>query len=282
VWPAGPDPIDLHATWPTPILTRIITSFSPSGGRVALLPWPGTNDRSRPAAIRSDNAIHPEPEQDLAAGVAVIDNLDRAGQVVRVTADPTVAGPGSRPFWADLVGEPDHSPSTVTQPRTDMGDLVVEGVPAVPSVLDLIITSLRPENAGDQSSDLIAFLAARLLTIGGILVVLTHCDWTTGALVDPSGTIVASAQNADLLYLQHIVALHTPVLDGQVTAESTATATDADADADTPTGRCGEERGLSTPHRRVHSDVLVFAHPHNPELPRPAPTSALSATGASR
>ena len=45
-----------------------------------------------------------------------------------------------------------------------------------------------------------------MLRGGGILAVLTRVRHTAdGVLVDATGGIVASAQNADLLYLQHIV-----------------------------------------------------------------------------
>lgn len=55
----------------------------------------------------------------------------------------------------------------------------------------MIITSLRPEHrktpTSDPLRDHIALLAARLLRRRGILVVLTHSDWSHGELVDPTG-----------------------------------------------------------------------------------------------
>src|SRR5205814_88591 len=68
-------------------------------------------------------------------------------------------------------------------------------------VADLVIASVGPDTPLD---DRLGLACARLLRTGGILVVLTHSDWTRGRLVDPTGPIVATAQNADLLYLQHI------------------------------------------------------------------------------
>jgi hypothetical protein len=77
-------------------------------------------------------------------------------------------------------------------------------------------------------------------------------------LIDPTGTVVASAQNADLLYLQHIVALHAPVRGGRFVVEL-----DGPAAEDEPRARHrAAVRGLPTPHRRIHSDVLIFAQPH--------------------
>jgi hypothetical protein len=97
-------------------------------------------------------------------------------------------------------------------------------------------------------------------------------------LVDPCGPVVASAQNADLLYLQHIVALHTPVRDGAFTTELDSPATEEDARA----RHRAQVRGLPTPHRRIHSDVLVFAQPADHEPPAPAPADAAFETGVIR
>jgi hypothetical protein len=168
---------------------------------------------------------------------------------------------------------------TIRQPSPPSDDAGVLGaVPVEATQADLIITSLRPEHSGDRASDLVALLAARLLRVGGILVVLTHCDWTQGELVDPSGPVVAAAQNADLLYLQHIVALHAPIRHGAFTGELDRPATDEGARA----WHRAEVRGLPAPHRRVHSDVLVFANQQSHEPPLPAPAEAAFETGVIR
>ena len=90
-------------------------------------------------------------------------------------------------------------------------------------------------------------LAAGVLRGGGILAVLTRCRPTAdGALVDASGGIVASAQNADLLYLQHIVIPDRSLLPLR-------------------RDRCGPGaiRTLDRPraHEVAHVDLLVFARP---------------------
>ena len=62
------------------------------------------------------------------------------------------------------------------------------------------------DTAGAPMDGRLGMLAAGMLRGGGILAVLTRVRHTAdGALVDATGGIVASAQNADLLYLQHIV-----------------------------------------------------------------------------
>ncbi|KAA5825421.1 hypothetical protein F1721_32805 [Saccharopolyspora hirsuta] len=103
--------------------------------------------------------------------------------------------------------------------------------------------------------DLLAHHAARLLRTGGILAVLTHTDSAHGELRDPTGDIVAAAQNADLLYLQHIVCLLAPIRDGGLTPLP------ADPAA------VGDRSPAWFRHRRVHADLLVFAQPHNHHTP---------------
>jgi hypothetical protein len=271
VWTAGPAPIDLHAAWPTPIVEKIVGAFSEPGAQVALLPWPSaqpaSGDRPRSTPVFSDgvlaHASGAEPDDEVADALAAVEGLHRTVRVVRVPVDETVIGPGSRPFWADLVGTPDGAPVTVMEPsRSDLNGEVLDGAQTAPADTDLIITSLRPEEGSDHASDVVALVAARLLRVGGILAVITHCDWSAGELIDPTGAVVASAQNADLLYLQHIIALHTPVRAGRFALESL---TELDGAADDEQARAAHRaavRGLPAPHRRVHSDVLVFAQPH--------------------
>ena len=287
VWTAGPVSIDLDATWPTPIISKIVSSFSQPGGRVVLLPWPtseptpGGRPKLAPVGVDrlTDHAPGAEPDNELADALTAIEGLDRTGRGVRIAVDPSATGPVSRPFWADLIGGPDHSPATVSPPpHSGVGNGVLDGAETVSADTDLIITSLRPEHSGDHTSDLVALLAARLLRVGGILVVLTHCDWSDGELIDPTGAMVASAQNADLLYLQHIVALHTPVRDGRFASELDGPATEDKVRA----RHRATVRGLSAPHRRIHSDVLVFAQPHEHEPFRLSPAEQAFETGVIR
>ncbi|WP_405160780.1 hypothetical protein OG203_30975 [Nocardia sp. NBC_01499] len=135
-------------------------------------------------------------------------------------------------------------------------ELGAEGrISFAPGSADLIITIQIPGHHDLSSgADLLAFAATRLRA-GGVLVVLTCCDWTHGVLNDPTAAIVADAQAADLLYLQHVVAV----------------AIRGDAIATGPTTPSAEFT-LRRAHRRVHTDVLVFVQPndHHP-LPEPKP-----------
>lgn len=92
---------------------------------------------------------------------------------------------------------------------------------------------------------------------------LTHCDWKGGHLRDPSGPMIAAAQNADLLYLQHIVVSHLPVPDLRA---ATVHGRTGEPDSDDADGTRPDD-GARTRHRRVHSDVLVFAQPHDHPAP---------------
>ncbi|WP_433657947.1 hypothetical protein ACQPW1_39455 [Nocardia sp. CA-128927] len=120
---------------------------------------------------------------------------------------------------------------------------------------DLVITNPTPEHHDLNAGDSIAAAAAALLCEAGVLVVLTHSLTTSrGELVDPTSHVVAAAQGADLLYLQHIVAV--PI------REDTVLAAAPDFETLTP----------MPVHRRIHTDVLVFLQPHdfqagNPGLP---------------
>src|SRR5207302_271577 len=77
--------------------------------------------------------------------------------------------------------------------------------------------------------------------------------------------VVASAQNADLLYLQHIVALHVPVPGGRFATELLTAADGSAVQKQARAVHRAAVRGRPAPHRRIHSDVLVFAQPHEYE-----------------
>jgi hypothetical protein len=269
VWTCGPTPIDPHSRWPTPLVTTIVTSFSKPGGRVVLLPWPTI---AAAAHTVIDHTGAPEPDPELATALTAITDLGRTVHVTHLEPPPIPHGPASRPFWADLLRDPDNTGAPHPHerhphpPHTTPHQLDVKTRDT-----DMIITSLRPEHNKTRASaplrDHIALLAARLLRPRGILVVLTHSDWSHGELIDPTGPIVASAQNADLLYLQHIIALHTPIRGGEFLWQPpNPTATD--------TARSPHH---AQPHHRISSDILVFTQPRDHQPP-PLTTPTVLAT----
>jgi hypothetical protein len=268
VWTCGPTVVDPDATWAAPILTKIVTSFSKSGDRIVLMPWPTATPRPLITPGKTggltDHTPTTEPDDHLATALATIDDLDRTAALIHLQRDPTASVAASRPFWTDLQETPEAPHPLPTHTHTDYApDTAASQLDATTATTDLIITSLRPEHSGDRASDHVALLAARLLRVGGILAVLTHSDWSSGELLDPTGTIVASAQNADLLYLQHIIALHTPIRRGHFHL-SPALAR-APVQHHTP--------GRPAPHHRISSDVLVFAQLHDHQPP-PLPSTA--------
>ncbi|MEU4767684.1 hypothetical protein AB0H12_30980 [Actinosynnema sp. NPDC023794] len=202
-----------------------------------------------------------------------IEHLDRAVRVEHIPTAPTATDPASRPFWADFIyGTGPTSASVPTTPAVAIEATAQHGRSTTAGSADLVITSLTPRRSGIRAADLVAPHAVRLLRAGGILAVLTHCDWTSGELTDPTGAVVTAGQNADLLYLQHIVAVHAPVRDGRLHLTDTppdhhCDGTSDHADTDDAQARARHRalvRGLPAPHRRIHSDVLVFAQPQSP------------------
>lgn len=202
------------AVWPLPVLARAVTSFTEPGAAVVLLSWP--------AAAR-----------------------DGREETVPHAAVATVAELGRRPRLDDL--HADTGQHDAVAPRPDAAD----DPDAANDRTDLLITVMpaRPDTTGH--TDTVAQLAARALRLGGVLVVLTHCDHSGGILVDPTGPMVTAGQNADLLYLQHIVAVHHPPAHLRPHPVHPPV---GPADPRTP-----------AVHRHVHSDVLVFAQPHDPD-----------------
>jgi hypothetical protein len=248
VWACGPVPIDPDARWPTAILTKIVTSFSVPGDRVILLHGP-----ARTGGL-TDHSPAVEYDAELATALAAINDLHRAPRMIHLGLNAMASGSASQSLCADQLSTSDsaHSPRIDPVPGSTPDAAAIRQDTATADA-DLIITSLHPQHSGSCIADYMTLLAARLLPVGGLLAVLTHSDWSSGELLDPTGPLVAGAQHADLLYLQHVVALHTRIRDGQPPSATTVTTT--------PSAR---GRGFVPPHRRVSSDVLVFAQPRSP------------------
>jgi hypothetical protein len=168
-------------------------------------------------------------------------------------------------------------PAEQTVPATPLADTAVSATPAPgtanagdvaaaphapPQSVDVVFADLTDTDRAPVDGRLGMF-AAGVLRGGGILAVLTRCHrGADGALVDVTGGIVASAQDADLLYLQHIVIPDRPLLPVR--------RTDA----------AGQRQDLDRPraHVVVHADLLVFARPRTGNT-HPGPDTA-AADGA--
>ncbi|WP_157228898.1 hypothetical protein [Nocardia brevicatena] len=110
--------------------------------------------------------------------------------------------------------------------------------------VDLVVASLLAEHLDPiAAAEHVTTIATEVLAMGGLLVVLSRCRHSdSGVLLDPAGSVVAAAQAADLLYLQHIIAA--PVSGTTITA----------ADLEDSASRVAR-------HRVAHTDVFVLLQP---------------------
>ncbi|WP_174190165.1 hypothetical protein [Nocardia barduliensis] len=115
--------------------------------------------------------------------------------------------------------------------------------------VDLVLVSLLADHPDPMAAaEQIAALAVERIAAGGLLVVLARCRHSRcGVLIDPAGVVVAAAQAADLLYLQHIIAV--PVTGTTITATPPADAPDSGADRH------------PVAHTVAHTDVFAFLLP---------------------
>ncbi|WP_219419426.1 hypothetical protein [Pseudonocardia nigra] len=226
-----------------------------------------------------------------------------------VGSGPAEGEPGAAvPFWADMidgrVGAATSRPPARPEPAP-VGTRLAPLAPQFPPIniaarhegpavgcgrargCRLLVVDLGCQEAGDQ----LGLLAAELLAPGGLLTVLTHSEHRSGVLVDPTGSVVASAQNADLLYLQHIVMverpLHiepTPAMRRPVPSAS-ADGARADRAAASEDGRRPRTDSTSSePEHQVAGrgviDLLLFAQPADlAPLDEPDPRTAPELTG---
>ncbi|WP_237710718.1 hypothetical protein [Saccharopolyspora spinosa] len=243
MWACQTPPIDPDDPWRTALVNKIVTSFTTPHDEVILLDLQATTRPHDLPATRSTES------SGLATAEAAVSQLDRTISVTHTTAEPSTRHSldQPRPGFA-----PDGIPDTPPLPR------LVSADGADKRRADLVIASLPPHHADTRTCDHLAQTAARLLRTGGILAVLTHTGTAQGQLVDPTGPVVAAAQSADLLYLQHIVALLAPIRHGRL-----------HTDNDHPHGSAPGASARPVRHRRVHADVLVFAQPHQHAGPHP-------------
>ncbi|MFL6150737.1 MAG: hypothetical protein ACJ72I_25160 [Pseudonocardiaceae bacterium] len=255
-------------------MAKVVTAFTYPGASVVLMPWP-VPEPGTAGATGGDPARPVADRPELTDALKVVRGLDRTAQLIRIQLGPGAHHQVSRPYWADLVGDPQAPGDTAsTPPAGRCPTAALSGVDAAGAGADLVITSLRPEHTRQGASDQVAGAAARWLRTGGVLAVLTHCDWSKGELVDPTGPVVAAAQNADLLYLQHIVVVHAPIRDGQLVTDPATPNPDTTEDyrprATAP--------GMPATHRRIHGDLLTFGQPHDHNPPPRPPAAAADQT----
>jgi hypothetical protein len=129
--------------------------------------------------------------------------------------------------------------------------------------------STNPANLGhargqrylDAMAEVYAACAA-VLRPGGLLVTVTRNPRPQGRLFDLTTATVRLAQQAGLVYLQHVIALHAAIRDSRLVARSSL--------RQRTNTRNARARGVPA-HLPVHDDVLVFR--------RLAPTDPGTAAG---
>lgn len=247
VWLCPPDPNTGTTGGVAEVVAQAVTSFSAPGEQVGVLAWP------TPAAVTDTGAagVVAASLADAVPGTSrwwttAITALGRRPIPLRLAASD---GPETGPP-ALLLDRPDPTPAPPHP--TAAGDAASTrrvDVDGQVGPIDLIITEVAPGAVDETTAGRVTLAAAGALRRRGVLVVLTHCDHQDGVLIDPGAVLVTAGQNADLLYLQHIVAVRAPIR------------TDGDhPHPASPPGEGPDGGAAAGPHRRVHSDVYVLAH----------------------
>lgn len=229
VWAPTGEAIDPNAAWPTPLITPLLDGLTEPGQTVVLLPAPGSPEHHRGTASGGvlDTVEDTVREHGRRVGTLL---LDRRGPL---DMDPDMSG-----ATEELTPATNRGPVVPTLPD--------EHHTRRPADADLVLTHLAPITAQAPVLSQLAAAAAHLLTAGGTFAVITHSDHVAGALRDPSGLMVAAGQQADLLYLQHLVLLLSPVRHGQLTATG---------------GPSAVHQPAAPLHPRAHADALLFVQP---------------------
>lgn len=193
------------------------------------------------------------PSTLWAAGPDPIDPDDRWPAPIVSRAVTEFCAPGDRVLLVPWPAPATRGPLTVLAPDTAAALTVVDslgrdariesGVSGPVRANELVLASLLALYSDPvAAADRVVELADARLSEGGLLVVLSRCHHSDdGVLSDPAGAIVAAAQAADLLYLQHIIA--------------------APLHGDTVTGP--DAPVVAVRHAVAHIDLLVFLRPES-------------------
>ncbi|WP_146102191.1 hypothetical protein [Nocardia nova] len=193
------------------------------------------------------------PSTLWAAGTDPVDPDDRWPAPIVSRAVTEFCAPGGRVLLVPWPAPATRGPLTVMAPdtaaaltavdRLDRTARIESGVSGSVRANELVLASLLVLNSDPvAAADRVVELADARLSEGGLLVVLSRCHHSDdGVLSDPAGAIVAAAQAADLLYLQHIIA--------------------APLHGDTVTGP--DAPVAPARHTVAHIDLLLFLRPES-------------------
>ncbi|MEV4204371.1 hypothetical protein [Nocardia salmonicida] len=204
---------------------------------------------------RSTSAAVRVPSTLWALGPAPLDPDDRWPDPILSHAIAEFSEPGSRVMLLGWPAPAARGALRIIEPDTAaalaaIGELDRHGLDAPTDrdrsgePVDLVIASLLADHLNPvEAAEHVTTIATEVVAPGGLLVVLSRCRHSdSGVLNDPAGSVVAAAQAADLLYLQHIVAA--PISGTTITA------------APAEPGSAAVAR-----HQVAHIDVFVFLQP---------------------
>ncbi|MEV5832825.1 hypothetical protein [Nocardia sp. NPDC052112] len=204
---------------------------------------------------RSASAPVRVPSTLWALGPEPLDPEDRWPEPILSHAIAEFSEPAARVMLIDWPTPVARGALRIIEPDTaaalaSIGDLGRHGLDAPTDrdrsgePMDLVIASLLADHLNPlEAAEHVTDIATEVLAMGGLLVVLSRCRHSdAGVLFDPAGSVVAAAQAADLLYLQHIIAA--PISGTTVTA------------APAEPGSSAVAR-----HAVAHTDVCVFLMP---------------------
>ncbi|GAA1895351.1 hypothetical protein [Streptantibioticus ferralitis] len=241
--------------WLPNTIDKIVTTYTAPGDSVLLLAAPTPDGEPDGECGQATTAGRCQSVSGMPPGL--IDAAETAARLGRPTevrtadhvadARPAAAQPPAAPESADRPARRSadspptaHRLATPPDRPTGSGTDPVEAVIAIvdPHATDWILT--LPWHA--------------LVTPTGILAFITHGDHVDGRWTDPSSLLAHTARHAGLAEIDRIALLEVPIRDGALASPAASWA------AMTLTAPTGEPR-----HARVHSDLLIFAHPQPEE-----------------
>lgn len=258
--------------WMLNAAERIVTHYSPVGGRVLILATAAVPERPGTWGVPNDDDAARQrgrrmiPLMEIAAAGA------RLGRHLEVRLhDEPDSGPATIPTGPDCDSQPAPTPGTALPPESDLGPDSERSAVRLGDVADPITTTPSDPVTGDADRfDTVILIAhqpapaivlsvtwSRLLRPGGTLAAITH-GYATGNRAGNLGTALRrSAAAVGLVQIDRIPLLEEPIRHA----------------APAPGRSTGFAEHDGTPWPRRHADLFLFTAP---------PADALRETGACR